>query len=419
MPNLGSAAVPSNESQRLASLDALQVLDTAPEAEFDALVRAASLVCGTPISLISLVDHDRQWFKASVGLPGATQTTRDVAFCAHAIHGAEIFEVRDALLDPRFHDNPLVKGAPDIRFYAGAPLVLSDGSTLGTLCVIDREPRELSGEQREILGNLAHVAVKALEGRRAALELADRGRQLRQLHGALEIEHQHRGDFLATLAHELRNPLAALRGATQVMKLARGSWATVEKVSGIFERQVAHMVRLVEDLTEASKVAAGKIDLDVRVIDLGALLTSALDASLPQIEMRHHELDVQVPAGTIRVRLDMVRMVQVLSNLLVNAAKYTPEGGRIAVRATCTRTDLTIDVQDNGIGIAPEVLPSIFGMFVQVQGRSLSGREGLGVGLAVVERLVRLHGGTVVAASDGVDHGSRFSIHLPGVVVPG
>lgn len=161
------APLPTNEAARLQSLRDLQVLDTAPEAQFDALVKVASLVCGVPISLISLVDADRQWFKANIGLPGVHETPRDPAFCSHAILGKAIFEVCDAALDPRFSDNPLVTGAPGIRFYAGAPVRLSSGECIGTLCVIDRQPRQLDAQQCEILAQLALVAAHALEGRRS------------------------------------------------------------------------------------------------------------------------------------------------------------------------------------------------------------------------------------------------------------
>ncbi len=162
-----AARLPANEEQRLRSLASLGVLDTAAEREFDALVEAAALVCGAPISLISLVDQDRQWFKANVGLPGVSQTPRDLAFCAHAILGDEVFEVTDATLDPRFEDNGLVTQDPHIRFYAGAPLRLADGTHAGTLCVIGRQPQQLNDTQRRILVNLAAAAVQALEGRRA------------------------------------------------------------------------------------------------------------------------------------------------------------------------------------------------------------------------------------------------------------
>jgi len=166
------ALLPSNESERLQALVDLQVLDTAAEPAFDALVRAASLVCGVPISLVSLVDHDRQWFKANVGLPGVSQTPRDVAFCAYAILDTEVLEVSDAQLDPRFADNPLVTHEPAIRFYAGAPIRLSNGHAVGTLCVIDREPHHLDERQRATLAELALATGRALEMRRDQLGAA-------------------------------------------------------------------------------------------------------------------------------------------------------------------------------------------------------------------------------------------------------
>jgi len=164
---MSRAPLPANEALRLQSLRELDILDTAPEDEFDALAKAAALVCGVPVCLISLVDADRQWFKANVGLPGTRQTPREQAFCAHAILDKSILEVPDASLDPRFLDNPLVTCAPNIRFYAGAPLRLRSGESVGALCVIDWEPRQLDARQRDVLAQLALAASRALEGRRA------------------------------------------------------------------------------------------------------------------------------------------------------------------------------------------------------------------------------------------------------------
>lgn len=160
---------PDAENRRLHSLQALNVLDSGPEADLDVIVKVASLICGVPVSLISLVDWDRQWFMANVGLTGVSETPRDIAFCAHAILGQEILEVQDATQDRRFAANPLVTGDPQIRFYAGAPLRLSDGTNAGTLCVIDWKPRSLTAMQREVLGLLSMVAVRSLEGRRALI----------------------------------------------------------------------------------------------------------------------------------------------------------------------------------------------------------------------------------------------------------
>jgi PAS domain S-box-containing protein len=170
--------MPPDEARRLAALRDLGILDSPPDAEFDALVRAASLVCGTPIALISLVAADRQWLKANIGLPGVTETSRDDAFCAHTILGRELLEVPDATRDERFADNALVTGAPDIRFYAGAPLRLSDGSQVGSLCVIDRQPRQLDDGQRQILNSLAQAAASALEGWKARRLQAQTARDL-------------------------------------------------------------------------------------------------------------------------------------------------------------------------------------------------------------------------------------------------
>lgn len=168
------APMPADEAARLAALQALQVLDTPPEPEFDALVRAASTICGTPISLITLIDAKRQWFKANHGLAGVAGTPRDVSFCAHALLHDDLLVVPDATLDERFRGNPLVTADAGIRFYAGAPVRLSDGHVAGTLCVIDRTPRQLDASQRDALHWLAIAAARALEGRHAALALARR-----------------------------------------------------------------------------------------------------------------------------------------------------------------------------------------------------------------------------------------------------
>ncbi|MDB5895450.1 MAG: domain S-box/diguanylate cyclase protein, partial [Rhodoferax sp.] len=184
------AANRSNEASTIAALRALEVLDSGAEAEFDALARTASLICDAPISLISLIDVERQWFKANMGLPGVSETPRDIAFCSHAVLEDQLFEVPDAAADPRFADNPLVTGHPDIRFYAGMPLRLRGGERVGTLCVIDRKPRQLSDLQRQALGQLALAAASALEGRVALRQM----HLTAQLHARASLVLEHSAD---------------------------------------------------------------------------------------------------------------------------------------------------------------------------------------------------------------------------------
>lgn len=186
-----------DEIESLSALWALGILDTAPEAEFDALVKVASLVCNVPISLISLIDKDRQWFKANVGLPGVTETPREVAFCAHAVLSEELFEVGDASKDTRFSDNPLVSGKPDIRFYAGAPICLSGGELIGTLCVIDTKPHKLNEDQRNILKQLSIAIGHTLESREVVLKIKDSTEDFAKSFSDLRIVIDHTPALMA------------------------------------------------------------------------------------------------------------------------------------------------------------------------------------------------------------------------------
>ena len=191
---------------------ALDLLDSGSEAELDALVRVASIVCGTPISLIRLVDAERQWFKANIGMPGATETPRDIAFCAHATLGDCIFEVSDATKDDRFADNPLEADKPAIRFYARAPVELNDGGRVGALCVIDSTPRQLTQAQRDVLLSLATAASQALEGRHAFRHTRQLAGELSEQHELLRVTLHAIGDAVITTNAQARvvwmNPVA-------------------------------------------------------------------------------------------------------------------------------------------------------------------------------------------------------------------
>jgi signal transduction histidine kinase len=212
--------IPPNESDRLKALLTLNVLDTDEESSFDELVEIASKFCETPIALISLVDHDRQWFKAKIGLT-ANETNRDISFCGHAIHSSDLFIVSDPLNDERFHDNPLVRGDLNIRFYAGAPLITSEGHAVGTLCVIDHKKKELTDDQKKFLRILSKQVVSQLELRKKFQELQSLSKKVVEQQNMLKEQEKLAviGKLAASVSHELNNPLAIIGGTVHLLKV--------------------------------------------------------------------------------------------------------------------------------------------------------------------------------------------------------
>jgi PAS domain S-box-containing protein len=237
--------------------------------------------------------------------------------------------------------------------------------------------------------------------------------RLRKAEHALREADRRKDEFLATLAHELRNPLAPIRNGLQILQMTHADPASFARVREMLERQVNHLVRLVDDLMEVARVTRGRIELRKEAVDLGAVLRSAVDTSRPVIEAAHHELTIEVPAEPIILVADPVRLAQVVANLLNNAAKYTEEGGRISLAAHRDDGHAVIVVRDSGIGIPSDVLPRVFDLFAQGDGTYHRAQGGLGIGLTLVRTLVELHGGTVVAKSEGLGRGSEFTVRLP------
>jgi GAF domain-containing protein len=210
------AHLPDNEPQRVERIRRYAILDTPPEESFDRITRIVAETIGVPIALVSLVDTYRQWFKSRYGL-AARQTPREIAFCAHTILDDGIFVVEDTREDERFHDNPLVTGAPNIRFYAGAPLITSDGYKLGSLCAIDSKPRELDADGRQLLEDLAHLVIDEMELRDALRYAVDDAQEQERLRLAAQSAERSKAQFLASMSHEIRTPLNAVIGLTEFL----------------------------------------------------------------------------------------------------------------------------------------------------------------------------------------------------------
>ena len=237
--------------------------------------------------------------------------------------------------------------------------------------------------------------------------------RLLQLNAELREADRRKDEFVATLAHELRNPLAPIRNAVRILQ-AKGTQEP-ELVWGraVIERQAAHMARLLEDLLDVSRIAQGKLDLRRTLVPLASVIESAVETSRPAIESGAHKVDVVLPREPVQVDADPVRLAQVFSNLLTNAAKYTPQGGRITLEAREEGREVAVSVRDTGIGIAPEMLGRLFQMYSQAAPALQRAQGGLGIGLSLVRGLVELHGGRVEARSAGAQQGSEFVVHLP------
>ena len=229
----------------------------------------------------------------------------------------------------------------------------------------------------------------------------------------LRLEDRRKSEFLAVLAHELRNPLAPIRNGLQVMRVASGNPETVSRVRDVMERQLGHLVHLVDDLLDIARITRGKVDLQKEQVALRTVVASAVETSLPAIESRRHELSLRLPEPALYLPVDPTRISQVISNLLTNAAKYTPVGGHIDVSARRDGDDVVLSVSDDGIGIPAESLCTIFDMFTQVGDKLDRTQGGLGIGLSLARRLVELHGGTIVVESAGNGQGTTFHVRLP------
>ena len=293
---------------------------------------------------------------------------------------------------------------------AVVPLIVQRRA-LGAVVYRYRRGRHINDDERAVLMMVARYAAQALE-RARLYDSERRARREAEASEARAVEADRRKDeFLAMLGHELRNPLAPILTALQLMRLKGAQ--TQERERGVIERQVQHLVRLVDDLLDVSRITRGRVQLQQETVDLKAVIARAVEIAAPLLEARSHRLDVRVPSQPLLVNGDAARLAQAFSNVLNNAAKYTEPGGQIFVHAGREGAEVVARVRDTGMGIAPQMLPQVFDLFVQDQ-RSLDRSQGgLGVGLTIVRSLIELHGGKVSASSEGVGRGSEFEIRLP------
>jgi PAS domain S-box-containing protein len=516
--------IPANELQRIAALRSLMILDTPREERFDRITRLATVLFHVPISLISLIEEERQWFKSCQGLE-ATETPRWISFCAHTILHDEILIVPDARLDERFAHNPLVLGKPFIRFYAGCPIHDIDGNRLGTFCIIDQVPRHMSEAEQQALKDMgiwvdheinatrlsqAFIAQHESEARlRACMEstseamllvspdhhlltanqrfseffgipiekvigqggnsiapllertfanpehvrsltvdmvsdtqqhyttfIQQRWPQARELElfstpvysgsqhiGRLftfrDVTHERELDrmkteFVSQVSHELRSPLTAIKGYIDLFVEGHTGplSPTQQHLLTIVQSNTDQLISLINDLLDLSRIEAGHFELRRSMVDIQPIIQNVMELLQPQFAFKQQTLTLQQQKPLPPTLADAGRIAQVLTNILSNAHKYTPVGGKITITTHSDEHYIVIDIEDNGIGLAREEQAHIFTKFYRSQHGLNEASNGAGLGLAISRSIVEAHHGKIAVTST-VGQGSTFSILLP------
>ncbi|MBD1394803.1 sensor histidine kinase [Mucilaginibacter glaciei] len=393
--------LPENEDERLEALESYHVLDTTPEEDFDELTLLASEICQTPIALISLIDDKRQWFKSHYGL-AIDETPKEYAFCAHAIvNPNEVMEIKDSRLDARFANNPLVTGDPHVIFYAGVPLLNEDGHALGSLCVIDNKPKELTAGQTKALRVLAKQVLAQMELRRKIAKVEKANAELLETNAFIQ-------KFASTAAHDIKNPLSSIMLTSQALqaRLATTGDTRSRSLADMTYNSSKKLLTLVDEMLQYSKAPASLLS-NQQSFELGTLLFKVAELiSIPP------GFKLNYPNGENNLVCSSVALEQIFLNLINNAVRYNDKDrGIINITFEETGDFYNFKVADNGMGIAEKNLAKIFQKEVTLNVIDRFNAKGTGLGLHTVKSLVEKLKGTITVTSR-TGEGTTFAFSI-------
>ena len=393
--------MPANEAERIDSLYSYNILDTIEEQDFDDLTDLASVICQTPVALISLVDQDRQWFKSHHGV-NATETSKEVSFCAHAIASFDdIMVIHDAPKDPRFAQNELVTGDTNIVFYAGVPLINEDGYALGTLCVIDHKVKTLTDQQTRALKTLAKQVMDKLELRRKVLVME-------QMNNELNNSNIFIQKFASMAAHDIKNPLSSILLTSQAIKirLQKNEDEPSIRLIDLNITSIKNLVGMLNDMLEYSKkpslLLTRKTEFDVasRLVKIMTMV------NIPE------NFTIQLPQDKQYINISEIAFEQIFLNLISNAIRYNDKPNpNIIIRFNEDSENYLFEIEDNGIGIAEEHHEKIFYNNYTLKITDRYKNQGTGIGLSTVKEIINALNGVIYLKSEtGV--GTTFYIQI-------
>lgn len=385
------------EEQRIKDLESYSILDTLPETDFDNLTMLVAEICGTPVSFVTFIDKDRQWFKSCFGI-SIDETSRDDAFCAHAINEPnDIFIIPDSRKDERFHDNPFVIGEPYLVFYAGIPLLSENGLPLGTLCVMDQKPRELTQSQISSLKALSDQTQKILELRSNKIKLEETMRKL-------EEKNQELGKFAYIAAHDLKSPLNNIAALTRIfMDNYKASIdAEGQEILNLIKSSSDKLKNMIQSLLEYTKSdkVMGEDGIEVNL--------QILQEELCNLFVFKNNCLITLESNLNSIKVNKAAIDQIMINLVANAIKYNDkEITEIVIEVIDEKTFYKILVTDNGPGISKKDHKKIFQIFEVLSAEDRFGESGNGIGLATVKKTIESLGGTIHVESE-IGKGAKF-----------